>query len=229
MNTTFWKISICAAISPLLGTLSCTGVNEKKDAPAAAPQTDDPKDQALLESNQFRGYKIVNEQISRRLFNDEKFTLAHYIEDTDAVGAFAGFIGTIKDLLGVQKGSGLHSGFQSGTPNAMNMTVWYMALNGLAMDTKQICQSDSIGPFAASADFLATAKPVCEWPIHYSQRRKTLKKLWNVLMEFDASDEEFDAWFRFAGSPELRELAGEEALFQLTFAALYNPHFLIAK
>ncbi len=227
MNATLIKI-VAAAV--LMAPLSCSTKTKPKNDVIASDGTAD-QDVSLLQSNRYRGYDAVNHELGLRIFDDETFALAHYIEDTTDLGIFAAFVSTLKDLLGSYKGTGLTSGFRNGTPNSMNLTLWYMAFSGLATDVRGICQSEggAVGPFKSRESFRAAAQPLCAWPLSGAARHEALHAYWSALMQLDGPEDEFAAWEKFATSNEMKTVVPDEAIFNLTFAALYNPHFLITK
>ncbi len=211
---------------------ACSGnpLKKKSDAPENdGPETDE--DLSGLQANRYRGYDAVNYAVSQRLFQDEKFKLAYYIEDTDGLGIFAAFVTTLKDLLGSRFGTGLLSGFRSGSPNSVNATLWALAFGGLSNDVKGICQAEGgkIGPFESKESFRNAALALCAWPLAPNERRPALEAYWREMIQLDAPSEERAAWLAFAESNDMLTLPADQVLYNLTFAAFYNPHFLIAK
>lgn len=197
--------------------------------PEKAPLADDTV--ATLQSNRYRGYDAVNYALSQRLVDDPNFQLSYYIEDTSDLGIFAAFVTTLKDLLGGRFGTGLLSGFRNGSPNSVNLTLWQVAFNGLASDVKGICQADNskIGPFQTRAAFRDAALALCAWPLDKATRGPALAAFYQEIMQYDAPSNEREAWLAFAVSEDMLALPADQALYNLTFAALYNPHMLISK
>ena len=224
------KLAKVLVAALLVSACSTNPLKKKSDTPDGE-DAETEEELAGLQANRYRGYDAVNYVVSQRLFQDENFKLSYYIEDTDGLGIFAAFVSTLKDLLGSRFGTGLLSGFRSGSPNSVNATLWSLAFAGLANDVKGICQAEGgkIGPFEAKESFRNAALALCAWPLASHARRPALEVYWREMVQLDAPSEERAAWLAFAESNEMLTLPADQVLYNLTFAAFYNPHFLIAK
>lgn len=224
-------------LTPLISAvLVLSGCSDSHSKPVdksfdAQAVSEEQFDVSGLQSNRYRGYEEINYIIGSRFFNDDGFKLSHYIEETVDAGILAAFTTTLKDLLGTRFGIGLTSGFRNGSPNAVNASLWSLALSSLASDVKEICRAPEgkIGPFQSRAAFRHAALGLCNWPLSANARQAALKTYWHEMIHLDAPPEEREAWLAFAESFADKATTAEEVLYNLTFAALYNPHFLVNK
>ncbi len=214
------------SVLTLISVLALTGCGE---SPPAWRETNPQPTEADLEvrlkqesPGQFYGYTKTNQRLRNRLFPaDSRFSLRRYLggEDTQ-----------LTELLGYSAGNGLNQDFRSGRPNAVNMTIWYIALQGLADELATFCYRNET-EFPATSFLRPEAEsdfqPICAWPAPEAKTETSLLKFWHRLLAFDAPRSEFEAWSTFV-SKEFADTDVHEALPKMVLAALYNPHFLIA-
>ena len=110
-------------------------------------------------------------------------------------------------------------------PNALNMTIWHVALSGFAKAVGQSCTTPRL---AFHPRFIATLHKLCAWPAAEARDESVLLEFWTSVMGYNASEDEYVAWRDFF----LREYASQpaaEAIAAMTFAITMNPSFLLHK
>lgn len=181
----------------------------------------------------YRGYEEINRIVNERLFaRSDALSLRLYVEEhppTDSI--FDLGKPTLKDLLGVYDGDGLRVGLKNGTPNSVNMLLWYMAMDGLANELALGCQGEAGAHFAlvdVQPSVTDLVNKICATPDARSKDEATLRDLWNVVMRTDAPETEYLAWRNYVQGGSFTE-TGSAAVHSMLLAMLYNPHFLLKK
>lgn len=216
---------------------ACQGQPKEKEIPNRHSGDAVPDAPGTASENEatgtYRGYEEINQMVNERLFSrSDALSLRLYVEDqppTDSI--FDLGKPTLKDLLGVYDGDGLRVGLKNGTPNSVNMLLWYMAMDGLAKELSLGCQGEG-GAHFALVDVQATVTDlvnrICATPDARTKDEGTLKELWNAVMRSDAPETEYLAWRNYVQGGSFTE-TGSAAVHSMLLAMLYNPHFLLKK
>jgi len=178
-------------------------------------------------ANSMRGYYAINNILQERLLADDaKLDLSVYFESPTAEEQIFG--GSLVDLLGVYKGDGLNSSLRGAQPNALNMTLWFLTLDGLARDLTKVCETGQAGgDLKLNVAAQNALRGVCAFPEGDSMQTATLRSLWDAAMGFDAPEEEFTAWQEYVRSEEFNYMTAKEAIPQMLMAVWYSPYFLL--
>src|SRR5450755_2872635 len=84
---------------------------------------------ALAQSSQFKGWAAISKELSTRIAPpDEPLDLDEFLPSE-----------SMDDLLGTWSTFGSEHRFRNGVPNALNMTIWHVALSGFAKAVGQSC------------------------------------------------------------------------------------------
>ncbi len=175
----------------------------------------------------FRGYLVTNQVIKDRVIQEGiPFELAGYFElkENQEENIFSDITPNLRSLLGINEGNGVNSGYKNNQPNSINMLLWYIALSGLATDMADTCDDHSNLFNQKTDDILAK---LCTWPEAESKSDKTLQELWQLLMDYDATNEEFLVWRAYVQSDEFSKNTKKEAILNMVVSILYNPYFLL--
>lgn len=170
----------------------------------------------FAQSAQFRGASAVEEVLSERLWSPgSTISLARYIDYN------------LRSLLGARVAFGGESVFSNGEPNSVNMLLWNVSLQGVADEIALNCSFNSFPPL--NNKFKAALQKVCLWPEESAKSNSVLQEYWLAVMGYDAPIEEFEAWRDFFLTSSFAKKSAQETISPLTFAILYNPHFLLRK
>lgn len=168
---------------------------------------------ALAQSSQFKGWAAISQELSTRLApKDQPLELDEFLPSE-----------SMDDLLGTWTTFGTEHRFRNGVPNALNMTIWHVALSGFAKAVGQSCTTPRL---AFHPGFIATLHKLCAWPATEARDERVLLEFWTSVMGYNASEEEYLAWRDFF----LREYATQppaETIAAMTFAITMNPSFLL--
>jgi hypothetical protein len=138
----------------------------------------------------------------------------------------------LRELLGAYAGDGLRTDIKNASPNAVNMLLWYMAVDGLATDLAASCGEAAVAPTAFA---LAAVRPgfadafsrLCVRLVVGDAAAADYAAVWGAVLEADAPQEEQDAWIAFARSDAFAGATPRETLKQLLVAMMYGPYFLL--
>ena len=170
---------------------------------------------AMAQSSQFKGWAAISKELSIRIApKDQPLDLDEFLPSE-----------SMDDLLGTWTTFGSEHRFRNGVPNALNMTIWHVALSGFAKAVGQSCTTPRL---AFHPRFIATLHKLCVWPAAESRDEHVLLEFWTSVMGYNASEDEYIAWRDFF----LREYAKQpaaETIAAMTFAITMNPSFLLHK
>ena len=106
---------------------------------------------AMAQSSQFKGWAAISKELSTRIApRDQPLDLDEFLPSE-----------SMDDLLGTWTTFGTEHRFRNGVPNALNMTVWHVALSGFAKAVGQSCTTPRM---AFHPRFIATLHKLCAWP-----------------------------------------------------------------
>jgi hypothetical protein len=172
-----------------------------------------PAERTSAQSSQFKGWAAISKELSVRIApKDEPLDLDEFLPSE-----------SMDDLLGTWTTFGSEHRFRNGVPNALNMTIWHVALSGFAKAVGQSCITPRL---AFHPRFIATLHKLCAWPAPESRDEHVLLAFWTSIMGYNASEDEYAAWRDFF----LREYAKQpasETIAAMTFAITMNPSFLL--
>lgn len=168
---------------------------------------------ATAQTSQFKGWAAISNELSTRIApKDQPFDLDEFLPSE-----------SMDDLLGTWTTFGTEHRFRNGVPNALNMTIWHVALSGFAKAVGQSCTTPRL---AFHPRFIAILHKLCAWPTAESRNESVLLGFWTSVMGYNASEDEYVAWRDFF----LREYAKQPAadtIAAMTFAITMNPSFLL--
>jgi hypothetical protein len=180
-----------------------------------------------------KGVTAINGILASRLMG-ERFDLMRSV--------FSNFSFTeISGLLGGFDGVGIKNRFANGAPNAVNMLLWSTVFTNFANQvTDVLCLDDaSPGGFVqTSADYgfvfngqAALLLKDCGGDGTADILTSRPKELWELLLQLDAPEAEFQAWSTWIKSPEFARSysSPKEKLVAAITAALMNPYFLLER
>ena len=172
-----------------------------------------PTDHAMAQSSQFKGWAAISKELSTRIApKDQPLDLDEFLPSE-----------SMDDLLGTWTTFGSEHRFRNGVPNALNMTIWHVALSGFAKAVGQSCTTPRL---AFHPRFIATLHKVCVWPAAESREEHVLLEFWTSVMGYNASEDEYAAWRDFFLREYAKQPAGE-TIAAMTFAITMNPSFLL--
>ncbi len=219
-----------------LAVAACQGAPEAKKnenhhaadavpAPGSAAEND--------ATGTYRGYEEINRMVNERMFaRSNALALREYVEEAPVLdNVFELGKPTLKDLLGVYDGDGLRVGLKNGTPNSVNMLLWYMAMDGLASEMALGCDGEDGAHFQlvdVQTRMTDLVNRICATPDAQAKDEDTLRELWNTVMRSDAPETEYLAWRNYVTGGSFTE-TGSQAVHSMLLAMLYNPHFLLKK
>lgn len=230
MNKTKLKWWLCMALGATM--LSGCGARDEKTV------AEDPPAEPEVEMNTtiggFRGYVETNRIVNERLFaRSDALQLATYFEAPKAEGDLFAFLKpSLRELLGGYAGDGLRTDMKNATPNAVNMLLWYLAVDGLSTELAAGCADQPAAPanFAlvdVKPRFAAAFGRLCAGLTAGDAADADYEDLYRAVVDTDAPATERAAWLEFAKSPELEPASPRDALHDLLVAALYDPYFLL--
>jgi hypothetical protein len=155
---------------------------------------------------EFKGYQAVNAAIAERWFEPGTygFQLSQFFGD-DYTNGLASLLG------GFQNGE-----FRNGAPNALNMMLWYIGMNGLASAVeKSVCveHKKAVGMWSLNERAYQVMSAACA-----PAGEQALMDVWLTTVSYDAPRAEFEQWRDgLDGQPLAARLTG----------ALLDPYFLL--
>lgn len=199
---------------------------------------------------QFMGLSSISTTIAARMlapgFNATNFSLRRYLPGANFFGS-DNDLGALLGRYVVVNGNGE---FQNGTPNAMNMSLWFLVMSGMAGDVAKVCDpppdpnappppggggfNGGFGGFNQPLEWKDTFKPkvvaLCDWPADAAKAETAMSAYWKAIMGFQAPAAAQTAWRdEFTANPAYATLKGKAAVRELTLAILMQPHFLLTK
>lgn len=134
----------------------------------------------------------------------------------------------VAPLLGTYDGDPRNH-FKNGSPNGINMLLWYMAFSGLGNELGQICSDPGKSRYSDRLNdrFSELMSRICQWPALSARNEATLLNLWTTVVGFDAPWGEFEAWRDFFLSSHYAQTKPNEAFAAIFVAMTMNPYFLL--
>jgi hypothetical protein len=168
---------------------------------------------ALAQSSQFKGWAAISRELSVRIApKGQPLDLDEFLPSE-----------SMDDLLGTWTTFGTEHRFRNGAPNALNMTIWHVALSGFAKAVGQSCTTPRL---TFHARFIDTLHTLCRWPAADAKSEPVLLAFWTGVMGFNASEDEYVAWRDFF-LHEYADRPATETIEAMTFAITMNPSFLL--
>ena len=171
-----------------------------------------PADLARAQSSQFKGWAAISKELSTRIApKDQPLDLDEFLPSE-----------SMDDLLGTWTTFGSEHRFRNGVPNALNMTIWHVALSGFAKAVGQSCTTPRL---AFHPRFIAILHKLCVWPAAESRDETCCSSSGRASWATTRSEDEYMAWRDFF----LREYGNQpaaETIAAMTFAITMNPCFL---
>jgi hypothetical protein len=186
--------------------------------------------------NRFGGLKgivAINNILATRVL-DDRFDLMQSVYSNSNFSEIAG-------LLGGYEGVGIKNKFGNGNPNAVNMLLWSTVLKNFATQiADSVCvdgsRPDGFRDSYRDSDFVINkeAQAVfqgCGRPQGAKTWRENPRALWDLLIQTDAPEAEFQAWSMWVKSDEFEGFyqSPREQLSSGISAALLNPYFLLER
>ena len=170
-------------------------------------------ERALAQSSQFKGWAAMSRELSTRIApKDQPLDLDEFLPSE-----------SMDDLLGTWTTFGTEHRFRNGVPNALNMTIWHVALSGFAKAVGQSCTTPRL---AFHPRFIATLQKLCAWPATESRDERVLLEFWTSVMGYNGGEDEYVAWRDFFLREYVKQPAAE-TIAAMTFAITMNPSFLL--
>ncbi len=187
---------------------------------------------------EFKGYEMTNRLLVGRLLDPDDqsnrtFELARFF------GEAYPRPGGLSSLLGTFSGDGNGNAYRNGTPNGVNMLLWYIGMSHLSRIIGGVC--DGQGPilhesgptslqFQLAAGVYQNLVSLCAAGGDVEARAHALSDLWLNVVSFDAPEEEYDAFVAFFSSdPELLTLPPQVQIADAMAAMLLNPAVLLER
>ncbi len=162
----------------------------------------------------FRGYAAVEDDLRAKfLAPDSAFELHAYLGEAGE---------ELSRLTGRPDGFGVTFDVRNKRPNAMNVIVWRMMLEGFARDLAATCSQQSTLELNDQAAQVAGA--LCSWP---QVSDAALGDAWTLVVGRAAPTTSRDAFIRFARTADLQSRRADDALTQVWLATLLHPAFLL--
>jgi hypothetical protein len=169
---------------------------------------------AAAQSSQFKGWPAVTRELSTRLAPPgQELPLDQFLP---ADG--------LNELLGTWDRFGDEHSFTNGTPNAVNMVIWRVALSGFARSVADSCETPRL---SFQARFLATLRRLCTWPNAEAKAESVMLDFWFGVMGYNAPESEYRAWREFFLTSSYRDRPAHETIDAMTLAITMNPYFLL--
>jgi hypothetical protein len=169
----------------------------------------------------FRGYAAVEDDLRAKfLAPDASFELYTYLGDAGV---------ELSRLTGRPDGFGVSFEVRNKRPNAMNVLVWRMMLEGFARDLAATCPGSTLppvgeAPLALSSRAAQVTGALCSWP---QVSDAALGDAWTLVVGRAAPAASRDAFVRYARTADLQSGRADDALPQLWLGALLHPAFLL--
>ncbi len=130
----------------------------------------------------------------------------------------------LENLLGTWVNYGSEHVFKNGSPNPVNMLIWYTLMSGFAQSVGESCIRPQL---EFNRSFLAALNRLCAWPKPAAVTDRIMLDFWLAVMGFNAPESEFLAWRDFFLNSSYRNKPAKDAVTAMTLAIALNPHFLL--
>jgi len=165
------------------------------------------------QNSQFKGWAAISRELSTRLARPgTALNLYQFIPADD-----------LDDLLGTWDRFADEHTFRNGSPNAVSMVIWRVALSGFAKSVAGSCQTPRL---EFRAQFMRTLRTLCRWPATEAKADNVLLDFWFSVMGYNAPESEYVAWRDFFLTTYAARSAAE-TIDAMTLAITMNPYFLL--
>jgi hypothetical protein len=195
-----------------------------------------PQSDAKVAGNQIgrlKGIMAINDILAARLL-DERFDLIRSVTGNANFSEISG-------LLGGYAGVGIKNKFGNGDPNSVNMLLWGAVLKNFAGHIAEtVCISDDSSSrfrdFYQKAGFRLNKEAQALFQDCGARQgslnwRSNPQALWDLLIQTDAPETEFQAWVSWTKGEEFNRFyqTPRDQLAAAIGAALMNPYFLMER
>lgn len=170
----------------------------------------------FAQHSQYKGFSAISKEISTRLAPH-----GQYIDMYEFVPAEG-----LESLLGTWISYGSQHIFKNGSPNPVNMLIWYVTFSEFAKEMGESCASPQMN---FSREFTVTLNKVCAWPKASAMTDQTLLDFWFAVMGYNAPEAEFIEWRDFFKTSSYKSKSAKETVNAMTLAITMNPYFLLAR
>jgi hypothetical protein len=179
---------------------------------------------ASVPAGSYFGYQQLEKRVFNRLIKPSQkssWGLSFFLTRTVSTGSK---VSGLNRLLGYYE----NGSFQNGDPNALNWTLASLVFTKLSQALAESCTSWSNKRAYFQHQALEALEAVCSEATEGGViADETLLDFWILLMGYDASFDEFEAWLAFSNSEELRALPLQNRITSIANAIFLNPYFLI--
>lgn len=176
----------------------------------------DSRESLGVPSGQIRGYALINKDFANRMVDIETFQIESTI---DGGYSFA-------DLLGSFSGS--PPVYINGKPNAVNTLLWNYIFEIHAKHmAEQACGIPTSLRYTLIAGFNDVLTDICAASIPESDREGLLVDLWDKVMGYDGTYDDFQAYLSFFLQPDVWQLSGSERIQALLLGLWSSPGFVL--
>lgn len=130
----------------------------------------------------------------------------------------------LENLLGTWVNYGSEHVFKNGSPNPVNMLIWYTMMSAFAQSVGDSCVRPKL---EFNRSFLTVLNRICAWPKPAAVTDRNMLDFWLAVMGYNAPESEFLAWRDFLLNSSYRNKTAKEAVAAMTLAITLNPHFLL--
>ncbi len=169
---------------------------------------------SLAQHSQYRGFAAVMKELSVRLAKPgQVIDLYEYVP---AEG--------LETLLGTWYTFGSEHEFRNGSPNSVNVLIWYVTLNDLSAVFGNSCASPKLD---FNPEFLGVLNKICDWPKDKAAVEDVMLAYWFSIMGYNAPESEYIQWRDFFLKSSYRTKTAKETVTAMTLAMTMNPYFLL--
>lgn len=171
---------------------------------------------SFAQHSQYKGFSAISIEISTRLAPH-----GQYIDMYEFVPAEG-----LESLLGTWISYGSQHIFKNGSPNPVNMLIWYVMFSEFSKEMGESCASPQMN---LSREFIVTLNKVCAWPKASAMTDANLLEFWFAVMGYNAPESEFLEWKEFFKNSSYKSKSAKETVSAMTLAITMNPYFLLAR
>jgi hypothetical protein len=130
----------------------------------------------------------------------------------------------MEGLMGTWENYGSVHRFRNGTPNPMNMMLWYYTLSSFSQTLAASCKTKTV---ELNARFQKALNRICAWPVADAKSDDAMLDFWFGVMGYNAPEEEFVLWRDFFRTSSYQSKTGPVVVEAMTLAIVMNPYFLL--
>ena len=179
---------------------------------------------ASVPSGSYYGYQQLEKRVLNRIIKPsrkDQWNLSFFLTRTTRSSSR---VDGLDRLLGYYE----NGQFQNGAPNALNWTFASLVFTKLSQALSESCTGWSSYRQWFQHKALKATENVCTEASNSGViSEETLLDFWILLMGYDASFDEFEAWMAFSNSEVMRSLPEPERVAKMAKTILMNPYFLI--